>query len=252
MFNSGLVSISFRDHSPETIALSSAKFGLKYIEWGSDIHAPYHDAVKLEQLKTLQDIYGVICCSYGTYFRLGYTPIDELPLYIKAAKILGTNTLRVWAGRKKAADCTEEETDYFFSQCRKAAGIAKEHDVILCLECHRRSYTETKEGAYALMHSINSPHLRMYWQPNPDISVSENLAYISLLKPYITHIHVFNWTAEKRLSLSEGIQDWKTYLSALSGDHHLLLEFMPDDCIQSLEKEADALHTIIQTLDPQA
>ena len=252
MFHSGLVSISFRDQTAADIIKAAAASGLKHIEWGSDVHAPYQDMAKLDQIHAMQMVHDVSCCSYGTYFRLGSTPIEELPLYIKAAKILGTNMLRLWAGRKKAADCTEEEREYFFSQCLKAAEIAKEHDVILCLECHRRSYTETKEGAYALMHTINSPHFRMYWQPNPDISIAENLAYISLLKPYITHIHVFHWTAEERLSLSEGIPDWKRYLSALSGDHHLLLEFMPDDCIRSLEKEADALHTIIQAFDLKA
>lgn len=252
MFYPGLVSISFREHSPERIARSSAECGLKFVEWGSDVHAPYHDIARLEKLKNLQENYGIRCCSYGTYFRLGYTPLDELPLYIQAAKILGTNTLRLWAGRKKAADCTEEERKYFFSQCRQAAEIAKEHDVILCLECHRRSYTETMEGALELMQAIQSPHFRMYWQPNPDISKAENLAYITLLKPYITHVHVFHWTAQERLSLSEGIQDWKAYLSALSGEYHLLLEFMPDDSIQSLRKEADALHAILQIVNSKA
>lgn len=249
MFHSGFVSISFREYSVSEIIQAAAKSGLKSIEWGSDIHAPYQDIAKLEQIKSLQQIHDVSCCSYGTYFRLAHTPIEELPLYIKAAKALGTNILRLWAGRKKASDCTADERDYFFSQCRKAAEIAKEHDVILCLECHRRSYTETKEGAYDLMQTINSPHFRMYWQPNPDISIKENLEYISLLRTYITHIHVFNWTAEQRLELAKGIPNWITYLSALSGDHHLLLEFMPDDRIQSLEKEAETLHQIIRSLN---
>lgn len=252
MFHSGLVSISFREHSAAEIIQAAATLGLKRIEWGSDVHAPYQDIAKLKQIKSLQLIHNVSCCSYGTYFRLGYTPIEELPLYIKAAKLLGTNTLRLWAGRKKAADCTEEERDYLFAQCRAATEIAETHNVILCLECHRRSYTETKEGAFELMRTINSPHFRMYWQPNPDISITENLDYISLLNPYITHIHVFNWTAEQRLELSKGIHSWITYLSALSGDHHLLLEFMPDDRFQSLEKEAEALHYIIRSLNSYA
>jgi len=42
------------------------------------------------------------------------------------------------------------------------------------------------------------------------------------------------------------VDTWKQYLSAMSGDHHLLLEFMPDDRIQSLSAEAEALLKIIQ------
>lgn len=246
MYYSGLVSITFRDHSPAKIALAASKFGLKYIEWGSDIHAPYQDEKQLEQVVALQNSYGISCCSYGTYFRLGFTPIEELPQYIKAAKILGTNILRLWAGRKKASDCTDEEREHLFTQCRKAVALAEEHEVILCLECHRHSYTETKEGALELMQAIHSPNFKMYWQPNPDISLSENLEYISLINPYITHIHVFNWTADQRLPLRRGMDSWKAYLSALSGDHHLLLEFMPDDRIHSLANEAETLQKMIQ------
>ena len=106
---------------------------------------------------------------------------SELRQYIEAAKILGTNILRLWAGRKKAADCTKEERDFLFSECRKAAAIAEEHNVVLCLECHRRTYTETKEGALELMQEINSPNFRMYWQPDPDISLEHNLNYITSL-----------------------------------------------------------------------
>ena len=250
MFYSGLVSISFRDHSPEKIALAASRNHLNFVEWGSDIHAPCHDLQKLQSIVSLQKKYGISCSSYGTYFRLGYSDISELPRYIQAAKILGTRVLRVWAGRKKASDCTKKERENFIAECREAAAIAEEHDVILCLECHRRSYTETKEGALELMETIQSPNFRMYWQPNPEISLAENLEYISLLNPYITHIHVFHWVADQRLPLQAGTDQWEAYLSALSDNHHLLLEFMPDDRILSLAAEAETLNKLIDGYNP--
>ena len=100
MIHTGLVSISFRGLSPEEIAQEMVKCGLKYVEWGSDIHAPCTDTGRLEQIAALQKQYGITCCSYGTYFRLGFTPNEELPDYIRAAKLLGTKTLRLWAGKK--------------------------------------------------------------------------------------------------------------------------------------------------------
>lgn len=246
MFYPGLVSISFRDYSPEEIISEAVKCGLHSIEWGSDIHAPRQDDLRLAELSALQSATGLSCCSYGSYFRLGFTPMEELPEYIHAAKCLGTRIIRIWAGRKKASDCSEEEWQAFLALCTQAAEIAREHDVVLCLECHRRSYTETKEGALDLMRHVNSPHFRMYWQPNPDISVEENVSYIRSLREYITHVHVFHWVTDQRLPLREGLAVWEKYLSELTGNHHLLLEFMPDDKMESLQAEAHSLHELIR------
>ena len=69
----GLVSISFRSHSPEEIIHEAVRANLTHIEWGSDVHAPCHDIPRLEHIAALQKQYGISCCSYGTYFRLGYT-----------------------------------------------------------------------------------------------------------------------------------------------------------------------------------
>ena len=79
---------------------------------------------------------------------------------------------------------------------------------------------------------------------------AENLEYISLLNPYITHIHVFHWVADQRLPLQAGTDQWKVYLSALSDNHHLLLEFMPDDRILSLAAEAETLNKLIDGYNP--
>ena len=242
MHISGIVSISFRSHSPGEILSAAAACGLNRVEWGGDVHAPMDDHTRLEQLSAA----ALPCCSYGTYFRLGITPLEDLPDHIRAAKMLGTDHLRVWAGRRTASQYSPEERRAFLDQCTAAAAIAEAHGVILCLECHRRSYTETKEGALELMQYVDSPHFRMYWQPNPDISFEENLAYIRLLRKYITHVHVFHWVGDQRLPLREGIPIWRRYLDALGGSHHLLLEFMPDDKLESLREEADALHELIR------
>lgn len=248
MFHPGLVSISFREHSPEEIISAAERNRLRFIEWGSDVHAPRQEDARLTEITTLQAESTISCCSYGSYFRLGFTPLEELPEYIRAAKHLGTRIIRIWAGRKKASDCSPEERQAFLALCTQAAEIAREQDVVLCLECHRRSYTETNEGALELMEHVSSPHFRMYWQPNPDISVDENLSYIRSLREYITHIHVFHWVGDRRLPLKDGLAIWEKYLSEFKGDHHLLLEFMPDDRIESLSEEAAALHELIRRL----
>ena len=244
-YNLGLVSISFRKHSPEEIVKAVKSAGLTCIEWGSDIHAPCRDTERLREIARLQVEFGITCSSYGTYFRLGVTPLDELSDYIAAAKILGTNILRLWGGTKKGADMTPEELVDFTDTCRKAAAKAEEAGVILCLECHMLSVTETSDCAVALMEAVNSPHFRMYWQPFQWLDTEGSLSVARAIAPYAEHIHVFNWHGSQKLPLAEAAEDWRRYLAVFDTPRTLLLEFMPDDRIESLPAEAAALRRII-------
>lgn len=240
----GLVSISFRPLDFEQIINQTKKAGLECIEWGSDVHAPCSDIQRLKNIAHAQSKAGLFCSSYGTYFRLGENDINELYDYIKAAKILGTDILRLWCGSKSTDEYTPEQTRQLFDECKQAAAIAEKENVILCLECHRNTYTETKEGALKLMQASCSPAFKMYWQPNQWRSIEENLEYARTLAPYITHIHVFQWKGKERFPLSDGIAEWRSYLEKIGGEHTLLLEFMPDDRIESLPQEAQSLFEI--------
>lgn len=244
-YKTGLVSVSFRKESPENIFKAMKKANLSYIEWGSDIHAPYNDRENLKKLAELQEEYGIQCSSYGTYFRLGITPIEELQGYIDAARILKTNILRLWCYDKNSADMTDEERETLVIQCRKAAQIAEENNVTLCLECHMNTFTESPLDAVLLMDEINSTHFRMYWQPFQWQPSDENVLNAKIIAPYAMHLHVFNWKNDKKLPLAGAIKEWQDYLAQFSEEHTLLLEFMPDDTLEELETEADSLRKII-------
>ena len=69
----GLVSVSFRRHTPREILEAVRAAGLACIEWGSDVHAPCTDETALRRIAAMQAEYGIVCSSYGTYFRLGQT-----------------------------------------------------------------------------------------------------------------------------------------------------------------------------------
>ena len=245
MHHLGLVSISFRGLSPEVIIEEVKNAGLSCIEWGSDVHAPCDDTENLKKIAALQKKAGLFCCSYGTYFRLGATDIGDLQKYIDAAKILGTDILRLWCGTKGSSEYTQDEENALFTLCREAALIAEKNGVILCMECHNGTYTDTKEGAVKLMKAVSSPAFRMYWQPNQFTSEKENKQYARLLSSFTKHIHVFNWTEKERFPLGDAVSLWKEYLSYFS-DNTLLLEFMPDDSIASLKTEAEALRRLIK------
>ena len=218
--------------------------GLTCIEWGSDVHAPCEDAEKLKILAAQQAECGISCCSYGTYFRLGETPMEELPKYIAAAKILGTDILRLWCGRKRSADMTEDEREAFVALCREAASIAETHNVTLCMECHKKTFTEDPDQAAWLMDTVASPHFRMYWQPFQWQTPEQNVENAKTIAPYAEHIHVFNWVNKEKLPLADAVSHWKDYLKAFSTPRTLLLEFMPGGGIEELPAEAAALRTI--------
>lgn len=244
-YNLGLVSVSFRNHTPEEILQAMKNTDLQCIEWGSDIHAPCHDIPRLKYLASLQTEYNIRCCSYGTYFRLGETPIQELQAYIDAAKVLNTNILRLWCGSKSGKNMREAERDNLIYECRTAAEIARQNDVILCMECHRNTLTDDCRDGAALMEAVHSPHFRMYWQPFQWQSVEENVHNAKLIAPYTEHIHVFNWREDEMLPLHEAIEDWRRYLVSFGKPHTLLLEFMPKGTLVELPTEAESLKQIV-------
>lgn len=67
----GLVSVSFRQHSPKEILEVTRSAGLSCIEWGSDVHAPCRDIERLREIAALQKEYGIVCSSYGHLFSFG-------------------------------------------------------------------------------------------------------------------------------------------------------------------------------------
>ncbi len=242
----GLASVSFRKNTPEEILRAVRAAGLSCIEWGSDVHAPCADREGLARLARLQEACGVRCSSYGTYFRLGSSPLAELDGYIDAAKLLGTDVLRLWCGEKNPEAYTAGEKEALFSACRAAEKTARARGVRLCLECHGGSWTHTKEAALELMEALQSDRFGMYWQPDPFRTVAENKAYAALLAPYTAHIHVFNWEGKTHRPLAAAASAWREYLGCFSGERTLLLEFMPDDKIESLPTEAEALRRIAE------
>jgi len=241
----GLVSVSFRQHSPKEILEAAKAAGLSCIEWGSDVHAPCDDTARLMEIAELQKERGIVCSSYGTYFCLTETPIEELESYIQAAKILGTNVLRLWCGRKSGKDMADAEKNDLFEVCKRAAEIAKAADVTLCMECHKKTFTENPDDAVRLMEAIHSPHFRTYWQPFQWQEPRENVINATKIANFAEHIHVFNWKGERKLPLADAVGEWREYIKAFSVPRTLLLEFMPEGTLEELTCEADALRSII-------
>lgn len=247
-FKMGLVSVSFRNNSPTEILSEMKDAKINNIEWGSDVHAPCKDLQRLSEIAYLQKQYGITCCSYGTYFRIGVNSIEEIYDYISAAKVLGTNVLRLWCGSKNSEEYTLEEEKILFNECKALAQIGADCGVVFCLECHIGTFTNSLNSALEVMQYVNSNNFKMYWQPHQNRTTDINLNYAKNIAPYTVNIHAFNWDGSFRYPLSDAKELWIKYLNYFDGSQFVLLEFMPDDNINTLSTEADSLRKIVEAL----
>ncbi len=244
MYVLGLCSVSFRNSNPGKIINAVREAGLSVIEWGSDVHAKKEDLQTLARISSAQSSAGIFCSSYGTYFRIGETSLAELESYIGAAKVLGTDILRVWCGNKNSQDHSKAEKERLFAECKAAAEIAERYGAKLCMECHGGTYTNECSAALELMRTVDSPSFRMYWQPNQYKTIEENIEYAKKIREYVDTVHVFNWSGKEKYPLEDALETWKKYLSALGANKTMLLEFMPDGKLESLKREAQSLKKI--------
>lgn len=249
MFKSGVVSVSFRPNSVEEIIEAAKNACLSGIEWGSDVHAPADDVALAEKIKAESEGAGIETATYGSYFRVGVTSNAEFPKYLESAKALGSSVIRIWAYRSVKA--TEgEEWDKVVADAKEICKMAEPYGIKVCLECHNGSITEDYNTALAFLKAVNHELFGMYWQPNQLKSLEYNIEAAKALAPYVEALHVFHFINNEKAPLSEGTSDWKQYLAIFKealGEKCIpaYLEFMPDDKIETLSREAKTLNSLI-------
>jgi hypothetical protein len=95
---------------------------------------------------------------------------------------------------------------------------------------------------------VNHPAMRMYWQPSQFHSEEYNIETAKTYAPYTEGLHVFQWDRSRRYPLCEGSEVWAKYLNIFRDQPReigLLLEFMHDDRLESLQQTASTLKSWI-------
>lgn len=245
--NCGLVSISFRNKCVNEIVRLCNEAGLSYIEWGGDVHCPSGDITRARELSAITRNAGLVPYCYGSYFRVGVNPVEEFNNICDSASALGAKTIRVWAYNKKYSDCNAEEIQKVTDEAKAVFAIAKEYGLCVNFEYHRSSLTETIDGALKLFSVLDKDVLRVHWQPNPEISESENLRELSLL-PRVDLVHVFAWTFEDGENIRHPLYDhhitWREYINhALKKNPECIfeLEFFQNDKDEQCIEDAKVL-----------
>ena len=258
MFRTGLCSITHRQLKVEEVIDLAIACGLEGIEWGGDVHVPHGEITLAEKVLDATLGAGLLCPSYGSYYRVGKSENDGLRFetVLDTAEALGVPLIRIWAGDRNSQDATPEYVDGVAAETQRIADIALARGIGLAFEFHNGTLTNTPASCRALLEAVDRGSVGSYWQPIAGVSGSDNVAGLETVFPWLRNIHVFHWQrrdtpegghAIERLPLAEGIEPWTRYLTALDSpehEHWLYLEFsMNDDPRQTVE-DAGALRQL--------
>ena len=247
MFNSGLVSVSFRNLSPKNTIENAAFCNLLGIEWGSDVHVPIGDLDNAKKVKLFSEKYNIKSFAYGSYYRLGQGNIPFKDVAQTAAE-LNAPIIRIWGGTKSPSDIDIREYDNLVEEAKQISEISAEYGSIIALECHLGTITEDYNSAIKFLNDVGCNNFKTYWQPNQTRDFEYNLKAAKMLAPYTVGIHMFHWDTKKRYPLCEGKNEWTEYLKMFDKDSDIpvMLEFMHDDRIESLKDTAKTMFEIIK------
>ena len=237
----GLVSISFRKHTPEEILAAIKAAGLDSVEWGGDVHSPHGDTEVANAVKALSDAYGISIPEYGSYYAIGKSEPELFEKVLASARALDTKVIRVWAGQGKPSDTySSAEYEAAVADAKRICDMA--NDITVALECHPNTLTDEYHTSLQFIQDVGRDNLKMFWQPNQHRPLEYNLDAIRALLPYIVSVHVFSWKRKERLPLESLADHWQKYIELLSEKEiNYMLEFMHDDNIETLKETAKTL-----------
>ena len=254
----GLCSVTFRSSSVEEVAGLARDNGLGAIEWGADVHVPPGDLAAARRARAASDGLAV---TYGSYLLAGGADIgdDEIVAVLDTADVIGARTIRVWTPFGVTGD-DPRRIDVVLA-LRRATTLAEQRGVVLTLEFHGGTLTETVESTLALLDDVGASNLLTYWQPpywNADRTVADDVADVCALADRLANLHVYEWTPTPtvtRRPLAEGSDRWRAVLdtaaalalpSAFAGPRTALLEFVVDDAPANLPVDAATLRTVVR------
>ena len=243
-FKPGIVSVTFRDLTPEQVLSAAVQAGLTAVEWGGDVHVPAGDPATAAAVADATRAAGLAVTEYGSYYKIGHTDPAAIDGVVACARELGVTLIRVWAYRKNKASCTAEEYAAAVADAQRICDVAP--DMTFALECHIRSLTEEYHDALTFLSDVDRPNFKMFWQPNQFCTHEYNMEALLALLPYVQAVHVFSWESRDGEAvfypLAHHTQRWQDYIRILrtapAEEIPMMLEFMHDGKPESLPETA--------------
>lgn len=245
MIGFGLVSATFKGLSVRKVLEIAHNAGLQAIEWSENHHIPSGDVSFAAEVGNLTRDAGFAIAGYGSYFRLGQGM--DLTASLNTARSLGADQVRIWAGTKASADVSKEERKALERELSDVCLIAADMGIVLNLEWHKNTLTDTNESALALLQNVDCPNLRTLWQPTQALTEEQREAGLKMILSYLSYLHVYHWDKTGRRPLEEGRTQWERYFGVLNEnkDYYALLEFVKDDSEDQFYKDSEVLKEML-------
>lgn len=250
----GMVSATFRDQSPEHIIELCSQAGLKAIEWSENAHILPNDPSGAKILGEKTRSAGLKVAAYGSYYRLGEQEKERINETFKAslisAKAVDAPLIRIWGGKLPSQDVDDENRKRLAEEARMISELAKEQQIKVALEWHKNTITDTNESAEQFLKEVESDNLYCLWQPTVALNMRERCAGLEMLRKEgkLLNIHVYYWLDGVRRPLSEGLGEWKQYLSQVDPcqERFGLLEFVMGNTEEQFLEDARAWIRFLQ------
>ncbi|MBN1516612.1 sugar phosphate isomerase/epimerase [Candidatus Sumerlaeota bacterium] len=242
----GLVSVSLRELSPETIIQLCPKAGIQGIEWGGDLHVP-HGAIKTaSHVANLMRDAGLCTVSYGSYYRCGAEDDDRLDFddVLETAIALNAPAIRVWLGTAGSKQTPPEQRQRALDDLSRIAKKATAENILICAEKHADTLTDADDSVADILNRVTDQNFRMLWQPTNGACLTENLITLDLCLPSLAYLHVFHWWPDHhhRLPLADGEKRWMKYLKrSAHAAQWAMLEFFQHDSVDQFLADAQTL-----------
>lgn len=244
----GLASVTFRHLSADEVVDLAVQAGLSAIEWGGDVHVPAGHTEEARRLRERCARAGLEVGTYGSYYKAGHSRPQDFASALETAAVLGAPRVRVWAGVLGSDRAEEADRDRVAADLRRCARQADGRGISVTVEYHVESLTDTLDSALAL-YAEAGPGLVPHWQPRESPQTPACLREVEALLPDLAAVHVFSWGEDgftERLPLAERADLWQPVLKLLAADgarRHAMLEFVAEDSVESLLRDAADLRS---------
>lgn len=260
-FKSGLLSVTFRQKSPEEILSLAVGAGIESVEWGGDRHLPAGDTAAAERLARMTRNAGLEVSAYGSYYK--FEDIDpsrsgEGPspfAVLDTAEALDTEMIRIWPGSIGSEEAPPEWRRRLVERTRELAALAAPRSLSLGFEFHNDSLTDTAASTLRLLDEVDCPNVSTFWQTNRGVSRETHLEGLRLLRHRVSHIHCHHLVPNKQPPfelLEQGESEWMSYLRLIprgAQTRFVSIEFVRDGSEESFRRDAGTLRRWLRFLE---
>ena len=244
----GMVSATFKDLGIDEVLSIMDRADLKVIEWSENHHiiAGNMKMARETAVKTVD--HGIDIAGYGSYFRLGKDM--DIRTSLDTAAEMGCSQMRIWAGTRASDDLKAEERQALTDELCAVAEISAGYGIILNLEWHKETLTDTNMSALELLRQVDDPWVRTLWQPTQALSFDERAEGLEMILPYLSYFHVYYWDETGRRPFGEGLEHWRRYFSLTEKErvYPALLEFVLGNTEEQFMMDVKALKGLIEEM----